>query len=244
MNPPAAELVGVRVEYPSPQGQVVALRDVSFTCPAGTSTALTGPTGSGKSTLVAVLSLLRRTTSGTVRIGGHDTAGLSGREIAGLRSTKIGVVLASFHLETSLTAAQNVMMPWFFRARRAPRREAQLRAVELLDALEIGDLADRSPHTMTGGQRHRVAIARALFSDPAVFLADEPADHLDEDAATEVATLLLSLPSRFGTAVVLVTHDEAIAGRADRRVDLVGGEIATPTGSAPRLAPTTTSSSW
>lgn len=224
--PLAAELVDVNVLYPSPAGPVAALSAASLTFSKGTSTAITGRSGSGKSTLVSVLSMLRRPTSGTVRVDGRDTAGLSARETAILRSTRIGVVFQSFHLENSLTAVQNVMLPWYFRRGRTPRADARARAMVLLEELGIADLAERRPQAMSGGQRQRVAIGRAMYSSPALFLADEPTGNLDEETAGGVASVLLALPVRFDTAVVVVTHDTTIAAMADRSLHITKGRIA------------------
>ena len=131
----------------------------------------------------------------------------------------------AFHLESALTAAENVMLPWFFGATSEARSRAERRAGDLLDLVGIGELATRGPNQMSGGQRQRVAIARALFPQPTLFLADEPTGNLDEDTANEVSRAILSLPSRLGTTVVVVTHDEVVARRADRRIGLVRGRV-------------------
>ena len=221
----AAELSAVTVEYASVDGPVLALRQVSVGFPTKSSTAIVGRSGSGKSTLISVLALMRRANEGSVRIGDVDISSLSPGDIASLRATEVGIVFQSFHLENSLTAAENVMLPWFFRSTTS-RRVARLRARAVLEALEIGDLELRRPNEMSGGQRQRVAIARALFTSPRLFIADEPTGNLDEDTANKVAETILSLPSDFGTTVVLVTHDAAVAARAERRLSLVRGELA------------------
>ena len=220
----AAELAEVCVEYASVDGPVFALRKVSVGFPTKSSTAIVGRSGSGKSTLISVLALMRRPNDGSVRIGDVDISTLSAARIASLRATEVGIVFQSFHLENSLTAAENVMLPWFFRS-TTNRRAARLRARTVLEALEIGDLEHRRPNEMSGGQRQRVAIARALFTSPRLFIADEPTGNLDEDTANKVAETILSLPSDFGTTVVLVTHDAAVAARAQRRLSLVRGEL-------------------
>ncbi len=220
----AAQLSDVSVEYGSVSGPVLALRRVTVDFPTKTSTAIVGRSGSGKSTLISVLALMRRASEGSVRIGDVDVSSLSTGDVASLRATQVGIVFQSFHLENSLTAAENVMLPWFFRSTTS-RRAARLRARDVLEALEVGDLALRRPNEMSGGQRQRVAIARALFTSPRLFIADEPTGNLDEDTANKVAETILSLPSNFGTTVVLVTHDAAVAARAQRRLRLVRGEL-------------------
>lgn len=117
------------------------------------------------------------------------------------------------------------MLPWYFAGRRMSRREAHSRAVALLERLEIGELADRRPAQMSGGQRQRVAIGRALFNEPALLVADEPTGSLDEETANSVAATLFSLLARFGTTVVVVTHDATVAAMAGTTLTLVRGEL-------------------
>lgn len=225
---PAASLHRVTVEYPSPTGRVVALRDVSLALPRSTSTAILGRSGAGKSTLVAVLALLRAPTAGEVRIGEVRASDLDPLERARLRAREIGIVFQAFHLEPTFTATENVMLPWYFARRAEPRRTARHRARALLDLLGVGELADRRPNEMSGGQRQRVAIARALFPGPSLFIADEPTGNLDEETAGDVAQTLLALPERLGTTVLVVTHDRVVADRADRRLVLVRGRFDPP----------------
>lgn len=225
MSEDAAVLSSVTVEYSSVHGTVTALRDVDVRFPRGSSTAIVGRSGSGKSTLISVLSLLRRPTSGQVTLDGVIAWTLADREVAALRSTAIGIVFQSYHLDNSLSAVENVMLPWFFGSGPGPRRQARHRAAAILERLDIGSLSDRKPNEMSGGQRQRVAIGRALFPEPALFVADEPTGNLDEDTANSVATTILSLSSLFGTTVVVVTHDNTIASMAGRRLELIKGEL-------------------
>lgn len=222
----AACLEDVRVTYPSVNGPVEALSGISFTCDYGTSTAIVGRSGSGKSTLISVLSMLRTPTSGTVAIDGRDVTSMPSRERDQLRAEKIGVVFQSFHLEPSLSVLDNTVLPWTFGAKRANRRKAINMAADVLERVGIADLAQRRPNALSGGQRQRVAIARALFTRPAVFVADEPTGNLDEDTANDISELLLSLPERFGSAVVIVTHDRTIAARAQRTLTITHGRFA------------------
>lgn len=232
MTEDAALLSSVSVEYPSPAGPVTALRNVTVGFPHGSCTAIVGRSGSGKSTLVSVLALMRQPTTGTVTLDGIQVTGLAAGQIAELRSQAIGIVFQSFHLDQALTAEENVMLPWFFQSRGMTRRAARARAADILDRLGVGELARRHPNEMSGGQRQRIAIGRALFPQPALFVADEPTGNLDEDTANSVAETLLSLSTVFGTTVVLVTHDAAIAGLAQHRLELVRGELDTVGGPA------------
>jgi ABC-type antimicrobial peptide transport system, ATPase component len=225
-----AMLDAATVRYSTAHGSVTALREVTVSFPAGSASAIVGRSGSGKSTLISVLSLLRRPTSGRVLLRDVVVSELSERELARARAS-VGIVFQSFHLEPSLTAAENVMLPWYFGIsaeagrRRMSRRTAYRRAVDILERLGIGALAGRRPNAMSGGQRQRVAIARALFTNPILFVADEPTGNLDEETANDVAATIFGLPATFGTTVVVVTHDAEVAAMADTRLELVRGEL-------------------
>lgn len=226
-RPAVAELHDVSVEFEACNDTSQALRSVSLTVPPASSTAIVGRSGSGKSTLVSVIALLRRPTAGRVMVSGRPTNALGDAQLARLRAQFVGTVFQSFHLDAAMSAAENVMLPWYFGG-RASRREARARAAFLLDCLEIGDLASRHPTEMSGGQRQRVAIARALFPAPRLLIADEPTGNLDEKTAELIADQIFSLPALMGTAVVVVTHDPAIAARTTRRLHLSGGELCPP----------------
>lgn len=221
----AASLQSVSVTYPAAPEPVNALNDVSVLFPKATSTSIVGRSGSGKSTLVSVLTLLRTPTSGEVVLDGTVVSGLTGRDRARLRSRRVGIVFQAFHLEGSLTARDNVMLSWYFDPERCSRRAAQQRAQTILERLGIGHLATRSPAQMSGGERQRAAIGRSLFSKPALLVADEPTGNLDEETANSVAELLLALPRDFDTTVVVVTHDRAVAAKAERRLALARGRV-------------------
>lgn len=223
---PAAQLAALSVVFPSPTGDLRALHDVDLTVEPATSVALTGRSGSGKSTLLSVLGLVRRPTSGSVQIDGHRTCGLARTEVASLRSTRVGHVFQSFHLEGSLTAVQNVMLPWYFKHGRTARRAAKERGLVVLETVGAVHLSDRRPSDMSEEERQRVAVARALVLDPALVLADEPTTSLDRDAADTVAGLLLSVPRLTGASVVFVTARDCVAAAADRVVRLDAGRLA------------------
>ena len=225
MTAPAAELIDVTVSYETRGETVHALDRVDFSCASGTSTSIVGRSGSGKSTLISVLSLLRQPTSGQVRIGGEDTAPKDPAGKASLRAEKIGIVFQSFHLEPSLTVLDNVMLAWHFRSAQLGRRVATARVMDDLEGLGIAALARRRPNALSGGERQRVAVARALFTRPTLLVADEPTGNLDEQNAGTVAEMLLALPARYGTAVILVTHDRAIAQLAGTRLELARGRV-------------------
>lgn len=220
------ELRDVTVEHVTPDGPIRALDSLSLSFEEGSTTAVHGRSGAGKSTLVSVLALLRRPTHGRVLVGPGDVTDWPQHRLDTLRPRHVGIAFQSPHLDDALTAAENVMLPWALRAGETAfwsLREATTRVDELLTLLGIADLARRRPRTMSGGQRQRVAVARAMFTKPRLLLADEPTGNLDEESANGVAASLYDLAAHLGTAVVVVTHDRAVADMASRQVRLSRG---------------------
>jgi len=199
-----------------------ALRDVDLTLPRGTLTAVMGPSGSGRSTLLRCAAGLRRPTGGQVLVEGQDITGWDERRLARLRSRRIGVVLRSPHLVPYLTAAQNVALP----RRLAGRPVDDDRVAELLDAVGLRDRGEHLPSALSGGQQQRVAVARALINDPAVVLADEPTGALHSRTAHDVLALLRWCVDDLGRTVVVVTHDPRTAAFADSVTFLADGRVA------------------
>ncbi|XVV06161.1 ABC transporter ATP-binding protein [Actinosynnema sp. CA-248983] len=211
-------LTDVTLTYPDGDGRLTALDAVSLAVDAGTTTAVVGPSGSGKSSLLAVAATLVTPDAGRVVVAGVDTTGLSPAGRTDLRRTRIGIVFQQPNLIPSLTAAEQVELM----ARLARVRP---RTAELLAAVGLTDHAHRRPHQLSGGQRQRVNIARALAHDPAVLLVDEPTSALDHTRGAEVFALLTRLSAERGTATVVVTHDTAHLDRADRVVEVVDGRL-------------------
>lgn len=225
------ELRDVTVEHAAPDGPVRALDSLSLSFEAGSTTAVHGRSGAGKSTLVSVLALLRRPTRGRVLVGADDVTDWSQHRLDSLRPRQVGIAFQSSHLDDALTAAENVMLPWALRAGDTSAwslREASSRVDSLLSVLGVADLARRRPRDMSGGQRQRVAVARAMFTNPRLLLADEPTGNLDEESANDVAASLYDLATHLGTAVVVVTHDRAVADMAARQVRLSRGRAVVP----------------
>ena len=198
--------------------RVVALRDVSLVFPDKQLAAIVGPSGSGKSTLMHLLGGLDRPTSGSVLLDGIPLEGRSDRELAKLRRRRVGFVFQFFNLVPTLTAEQNVAMPLLLDG--APADEVRAKARALLGLVGLRSRADHRPHQLSGGEMQRVAIARALVSDPAVVLADEPTGNLDSARGAEILGLLRRAVEERGCTMIVVTHDEAVAARADRVVVL------------------------
>ncbi|WP_017537610.1 ABC transporter ATP-binding protein [Nocardiopsis halophila] len=220
------ELNDVTLTYPDGDGRLTALDRVALEVPAGTLTAVVGPSGSGKSSLLAVAATLIRPDSGTVVVDGTATRGLGARRLAELRRRRIGIVFQQANLPASLTAAEQLQVMAQIDG-RSPRR-ARPRALELLEAVGLSGQADRRPHQLSGGQRQRVNIARALMNEPNVLLVDEPTSALDHERGAAVIDLIARMTREEGTATVLVTHDRAHLGEADRVAEMADGRLRLP----------------
>lgn len=191
---------------------------------AGEFVAITGPSGSGKSSLLYLLGLLDRPSTGRILLEGHDTAALAASELAALRLARLGFVFQFHFLLPEFSALDNVLIP--IRRRGALKPAAgEARARALLAALGLEDAAEKLPEQLSGGMRQRVAVARALANDPVLLLADEPTGNLDTRNAAGVFDIFARLAREDGRAVLVVTHDAELARRATRRVHLVDGRI-------------------
>jgi putative ABC transport system ATP-binding protein len=209
------------VEYRTASGPVRALDEVSLTVDAGSSVAITGPSGGGKSTLLGVLGGLAVPSSGVVRIGGEELSSLPERRRSGFRRAHVGFVYQADNLLPFLTVAENVGLQLALTGTTA----AADRPLDLLDQLGLADVADRLPDHLSGGQRQRAAVARAIVHRPEVILADEPTGALDAANATGVLDLLLEAQREIGASLVMVTHDRDAASRMDRRIGLRDGRV-------------------
>ena len=206
-----------------PEGPTL-VRDVSLSVGRGEFVAVTGPSGSGKSSLLYLLGLLDRPTTGEVRLEGRDTARLSAKEMAALRLARLGFVFQFHFLLPEFSALDNVLIP-IRRRGRLGDAAAREHAMALLGALGLADAAGKLPEQLSGGMRQRVAIARALANDPALILADEPTGNLDTKNAAAVFDIFAKLAAEEGRTVIVVTHDASLAARTTRRIHLVDGRI-------------------
>ena len=223
MSEPAPLLVAENVTKTLPEG-VTLVADIDLTVQGGEFVAITGPSGSGKSSLLYLLGLLDRPSAGRVLLEGRDTAALPPPDLAALRLARLGFVFQFHFLLPEFTALDNVLIP--IRRRGALKLpQAQERAHMLLDALGLGAAANKLPEQLSGGMRQRVAVARALANDPVLLLADEPTGNLDTKNAAAVFDIFARLARDEGRAVLVVTHDAELAQRATRRVHLVDGRI-------------------
>src|ERR1700683_3667621 len=198
--------------------RVEILRGVDFEVPKGQFVAVMGASGSGKSTLLGLLAGLDSPTAGTVVIDGTEITGLKEDDLAVVRGRKIGFVFQSYQLIPTLTAEENVLLPHELLGGDANSGTA--RARELLDRVGLADRMDHYPIQLSGGEQQRVALARAFMVKPPILMADEPTGNLDSVNGQHVLELLLDLNRREGTTLVLVTHDQTLAARADRIVTL------------------------
>ena len=203
---------------------VVLVRDVDLEISAGRFHAVIGPSGCGKSSLLYLLGLLDRPTSGTVEFEGIDTNSLSGDERAKLRLEQFGFVFQFHFLLPEFTALENVLMP-IRRLGSLGGAEMAGRALAVLDSLDLADQAGKTPDKMSGGERQRVAIARALANDPALVLGDEPTGNLDSENSARVVSIFQRMAHEQGRAVVCVTHDMTVAAAADVRIHMLDGAI-------------------
>jgi len=219
----ALSLRDVTLTYPDGDTRLTALDHVSLTAAAGTITAVVGPSGSGKSSLLAVAATLTTPDSGTVHIAGRDTNHLSGAARSHLRRTRIGIVFQQPNLLASLTCLEQLQVMAHLDG-RSPK-SARPKARELLAGVGLSDVAHRRPHQLSGGQRQRVNIARALMNDPAILLVDEPTSALDHERGAAMIALLADLTEANNTATILVTHDHAHLHRADQALELVDGRV-------------------
>ncbi|MED7950769.1 ABC transporter ATP-binding protein [Streptomyces sp. BE303] len=216
----------ITLTYPDGDGRLTALDEVSLTVPKGTVTAVVGPSGSGKSSLLAVAATLIAPDSGRVVVDGTETAGLGRAALTALRRDRIGIVFQQPNLLPSLTAAEQLQVMAHLDG-RSPRA-ALPRALDLLDAVGLRGQAARRPHQLSGGQRQRVNIARALMNDPTVLLVDEPTSALDHERGAAVLDLLTALTHRRATATVLVTHDRTHLTAVDQVAEVHDGRLTVP----------------
>jgi putative ABC transport system ATP-binding protein len=217
----AIHLRGVTHQYRSGRSQIEALHDVELDIPAGGYVALTGPSGAGKSTLLSLIGGLERPQSGTLTVGQHNLRELRVDELASYRRSTIGFIFQHFGLLDLLSARENIELAASLSA--SAKRRPQARG--LLDEVGLLDRAEHRPGQLSGGERQRVAIARALVNDPSLILADEPTGNLDAASAMRVLDLLERVHLERGCTLLVVTHNEAVARRAEHRFRLDAGRL-------------------
>lgn len=214
------EARGLGKSVSTQEGALTILHNISFGIKPGETVALVGSSGSGKSTLLGLLAGLDTASSGDVVLRGEAMAGLDEDARASLRQRHVGFVFQSFQLLPNLTALENVMLPL-----ELAEREAEAPARDWLRRVGLGHRLGHTPRQLSGGEQQRVAIARAFASNPSILFADEPTGNLDATTGQQIIDLLFTANAEAGTTLVLVTHDEHLASRCQRRLRLDGGKL-------------------
>ncbi len=212
---------GLGFQVRSQAGEINILRGVDLTVGAGEAVGIIGPSGSGKTSLLMLLAGLDRPTMGTLSVAGHDLARMGEDALARFRREHVGIVFQAFHLVPTMTAIENVAVPLEF----SGRADAFDRAAEALKSVGLGHRLTHYPGQLSGGEQQRVALARAFVAEPQLLLADEPTGNLDRGTGGHVMDLLFGLRERFGTTLLLITHDPLLAERCERQVRIEDGRI-------------------
>ncbi|HEX6895825.1 MAG TPA: ABC transporter ATP-binding protein [Bryobacteraceae bacterium] len=220
---PAICVSGLTKSIQTATHKVDILRGIDFEIEQGEFVAIMGPSGSGKSTLLGLLAGLDHPTTGKIVLDGADITGLNEDQMAQLRGRKIGFVFQSYHLLPTLTAEENVLLPYELTGSNGS--EGRKRARDLLASVGLLERRDHYPVQLSGGEQQRVALARAFMVRPPILLADEPTGNLDSQNGQHVLELLIALNQREGTTLVLVTHDPVLSARAGRRIVLRDGLV-------------------
>ncbi|MHB1344601.1 MAG: ABC transporter ATP-binding protein [Thermoleophilia bacterium] len=220
---PVIRLTGVTKVFGEGTARLEAVAGVDLQVARGEFLAIMGPSGSGKSTLMNIIGCLDRPTSGQYHLDGRDVARLNDDALADVRRLAIGFVFQTFNLLPRLTSLQNVELPMVYAG--VPGRRRRQRAVELLESVGLGGRLAHRPNQLSGGERQRVAVARSMANEPSLLLADEPTGNLDSRSGAEIVALLEHLHDE-GRTIVLITHEEEVAGHAQRVIHLKDGRIA------------------
>ena len=215
------EVQDLTKKYGEGDSEVVAVNHISFSVEKGEFVAITGASGSGKSTLMNMIGGIDTPTSGEVRIDGRSISSMSEDELAIFRRRNLGMIYQFYNLIPTLTAEENIVLPW----RLDGRKRNDEKVKEILSVLGLSQRAGHLPGQMSGGQQQRVSIGRALINDPAFILADEPTGNLDSKTSGEIIDLLKYTNEKLGQTILLITHDEKIALSADRIITIGDGRI-------------------
>lgn len=223
-NPVLVDISSVTKHYKRGSQKIEALKGVDVQIRTGEFVALTGTSGSGKSTLLQLIGGLDKPTNGTVTVDGHNISKLSDRKLSKFRNRTVGFVFQFFYLQPFLNVATNIEVPAMFARKKPKNRHNQ--GVSVTEAVGLSDRAKHLPRELSGGQMQRAAIARALMNSPKLLLADEPTGNLDSANASAIFNLFEELRTKYGTTIVVVTHDRTLASQADRTITLSDGAIA------------------
>lgn len=223
MSETILEARNIKRTYDTGYHKLDVLKNVNFEINRGETVSIVGPSGSGKSTLLGITAGLDEPTGGEIFLCGSSLSGLSEDDRALLRGKKVGFIFQSFQLLATLTALENVMVPLELLGKNG--RDIENRAKELLTDVGLGDRLDHYPSQLSGGEQQRVAIARAFINDPEILFADEPTGNLDRETGQHIEEQLFAMNKKYGTTLILVTHDNELAEKTERVIRLKGGEI-------------------
>lgn len=232
----AVTLDDVRKVYALGKTEVHAVKGVGFRIQEGEFVSIAGPSGSGKTTILNLIGCIDTPTSGTVKVMGTDTAGMSDRAVTDLRHQVLGFIFQSFNLVPVLNVTENVEFPLLIGKARVPKEERTDWIGHLVDAVGLDRHRDHRPAELSGGQRQRVAIARALANKPRIVLADEPTANLDSATSKQIIELMKRMNTELGTTFIFSTHDPAIVGIADHIIRLNDGLVTEDRRTAERAA--------
>jgi putative ABC transport system ATP-binding protein len=219
------ELRNIVKSFPVGNDEITILHDISLDIQQGEFVSIVGPSGNGKSTLLNMVTGIDRPSDGEVVVTGRPVHAMSENELAKWRGQDVGIIFQFFQMLPSLSLLQNVVLPMEF-AKKFSRAERRERAMELLDIVGLADQANKLPSMVSGGQQQRAAIARALSTDPPLLVADEPTGNLDAKTAGQVFDLFMRLIEEQGKTMLMVTHDQELADRIPRKIEIVNGRIA------------------
>lgn len=223
------EVTNLAKSYPTPNGSLTILSDLTLSLRPGDAASIVGPSGSGKSTLLYLLGALEPPSAGTVTLDGVNPFALSERELAVFRNRRVGFIFQDHLLLPQCTVLENVLVPTLV---GEPETDAHGRARELLERVGLADRLDHRPAELSGGERQRVSLARALIRRPPLLLCDEPTGNLDHASGNVVASMLFDLHQQQNTILLIVTHNSALAARCPIRFELVGDRLQRVDGAA------------